>query len=172
MNNSSEPFVVRYITFDTVKLVDQNGQFHAQMKTFEAQRKARDAYLDLVCFNRPSGSDLAFCKIIDFNKWKYDEEKRRKKELKGNRKEYKEMRFSPNIAENDIEHKMRQINEFLDDGSDVTLIMKLRGREKAHFGLAEEKMNQIVKMCEKHGKEVSRKRTGNLIIVGLAKITV
>jgi translation initiation factor IF-3 len=64
---------------------------------------------------------------------------------------------------------MRQVNEFLDEGDDVTLIMKLRGREKAHFNVAEEKINDIIKLTENHGKEVARKKTEGLIIVRLIK---
>ena len=168
---SSEPFVIRYITFDTIKLLDQNGQFHNQIKTLDAQKRALDIGLDLVCFNKPNGNDLAFCKLIDFNKWKYDEEKRKKKEAKENKRESKEIRLSPNIADNDVKHKIKQVNEFLDDGDDVALIMKLRGREKIYFTEAETRMNMIVGMCDGHGREVFRKKTGDLIIVRLSKVS-
>jgi len=167
MNNG--PFVVRHITFNVTKLLDHNNQFHNQINTSEAQIMARNAGLDLVCFNYPKEKELAFCKILDFNKWKYEEEKKKKKEALANRRYSKEMQFTPNIAENDIEHKMRQVNEFLDKGDDVTLLMKLRGREKAHFNDAEIKMNAIVEKSKEHGKEVSRKKTNNLIIVHLVK---
>ena len=167
---SSEPFVIRQINFDVIKLLDHTGQFHQQIKVADAQKIARNVELDLVCFNRAEGTNLAFCKILNFNKWKYENEKKHKKEEKTNRKQCKEIQLSLNIAENDIEHKMRKANEFLDDGDDVVLIMKLRGREKGHFYLAEEKMNCIVKICEGHGKEVSRKKTSDLIIVRLVKI--
>lgn len=169
--NSCEPFVARYINYDFVKLLDQNGQFHNSVRTLDAQRMARDLDLDLVCFSRPLGNELAFCKIINFNKWKYEEEKRKKKMSKEGRRENKEIRLSPNIAENDIAHKMKQVNEFLDEGDEVTLIMKLKGREKSHFDLAEIKMNEIIKITEEHGKVTGRKRTDNLIIVRLTKLS-
>ena len=167
--NSSDPWVIKYIAFDSVKLVDQNGQFHNQIKTFEALKKAKDVGMELVCFNRPNGKDLAFCKIIDFNKWKYEIEKKKKKEASVSRKEHKEIQLSPNIEDNDIQHKMRHTNEFLDEGHEVTLIMRLRGREKAHMYEAEQKMNKIVQICTNHGKETSRKKTNDLIIVKLTK---
>lgn len=167
---NSDPFVVKYIVFDTTRLVDNNGKFYDSIKVFEAQKIARDAGLDLVCFNSPQEKDLAFCKIIDFNKWKYECEKKKKKEEKQHRRHNKEMRFTPGIEENDIAHKMRQVNGFLDEGDDVILVMKLRGRERIHFKDAEEKMNCIVAMSAGHGKEMSRKKTGDLIIIRLNKI--
>jgi len=166
---SSDPFVIHHITFDPVKLIDQNGQFHNSVKTLDAQKMARAAGLDLVCFNKPEGTELAFCKITNLNKWKYEEDKKRKKQNKEHRKQCKEIRFSPNIEDNDIEHKTKQVNEFLDDGDDVVLTMKLKGREKAHFDLAEEKMNKIISMCS-HGKESSRKKNEGMIIVRMGKI--
>lgn len=169
LKNNNDPFVVGYVNFEYTRVLDQNGQFHNNVKTFEAKKRARELGLDLVCFNKPEGNNLAFCKIIDFSKWKYDEEKRKKKESKSNKKDNKEIRLSPLIADNDIMHKMKQANNFLDDGDDVTLTMKLKGRDRYHFAEAQEKMNSIVKMCDGHGKEISRKQNGDTIIVHLVK---
>jgi translation initiation factor IF-3 len=152
--------------------VDQNNTFHHTYNVNDAMNLARSQGMDLVCFNRPTGNELAFCKILDYNKWLYSEEKRKKKELKNSQqKETKEMRFTPNIDINDMGHKMRQVNEFLDAGDDVTLTMKLRGREKAHMPEAEAKMNEILRLSKEHGKEVFRKKHDNLIVVRLSKIT-
>lgn len=169
MKAHNDPFIVYHISFDTTKLVDHNKQFHEKIRTSDAQRMAREAGRDLVCFNRPQGTEPAFCKILDFNKWKYESEKKQRKEERQNRKQCKEIRFSPAIADNDIEHKVRQVLEFLADGDDVIMTMKLRGREKCHFDMAEEKMNKIVSLCNGHGKEVSRKKTKDLIIIRMVK---
>lgn len=170
---NSDPFVVnpKYVNFEFTKLVDDKKVYHNQIKTVDACKLAQDIGLNLVCFNRPTEKDLAFCKIIDFNKWKYEDEKNRKKMERQNRKQNKEIRLSPVIDDHDIEHKMRQANEFLDEGDDVTLTMKLKGREKAHFSEAESKMNKIVLMASGHGKEVSRKKNESMIIVQLTKIS-
>jgi translation initiation factor IF-3 len=149
--------------------VDENKQFHANVKTTDALMRAKEVGLDLVCFNKPEGNELAFCKIIDFNKWKYETEKKKKKEESKGKKEHKEIQLSPNIEDNDIGHKMRHANKFLDEGHEVTLIMRLRGREKAHMFEAEQKMNKIVQICDEHGKEMSRKKTNDLIIIKLSK---
>jgi translation initiation factor IF-3 len=131
---------------------------------------ARENGLDLVCFNRPEIGTLAFCKILDFGKWKYENEKKKKKEQKSSHKESKEIRFSALICENDIAHKVRQVNEFLNEGATVTLTMKLRGREKSHFDLASEKMNQISSLCSEHGKIVGKKSDGGIIIIRMTSL--
>lgn len=168
-SGSSCPFIVKVLTFEFTRLVDLNNQYHPNFKVSDALVIARNNNVNLVCFNRAQGNELAFCKILDYNKWLYAEEKKKKKQQKINRKETKEIRLTPNIADNDIDHKMRFVNEFLDEGNDVVLIMKLKGREKAHMSEAEARMNEIVKKSEGHGKEVSRKKLDSLIIVNLVK---
>ena len=168
--NSNLPYVIRFVSFPATRLMDNTGQYHQSIKTDDALKIARGVGLDLVCFNKPDIGALAFCKIIDFGKWKYDEEKRKKKEQKHSRKESKEVRFSAAICENDIAHKVKQVNDFLDEGATVTLTMKLHGRERAHFDLAAEKMNQIAALCSGHGKEVGKKSEGGMIIVRLTSL--
>ena len=166
MNN---PFVVQRIIFEKIRLVDNNNQYHNEIKTVEAQKMAQASGLDLVCFDRAQEGSLAFCKIIDYGKWKYSNEKKKKKQVKENKKLTKEIRFSPVIDDNDIKHKVKQAIEFLERGDDVVFFMKLRGRQKSFFKEAEEKMNGIVSMCSEYGKEHSRKKTEGMIIVGITK---
>ena len=79
MKNSGDPFIVKYAKFRETRLVDQNDNYHPSISVSEAQKKAVEAHLDLVCFNRPGKSELAFCKIVDYGKWKYSNEKSKKK---------------------------------------------------------------------------------------------
>jgi len=170
---NNDPFIInlKYDRFEYVRLLDDKKVFHNQIKTVDACRMADSVGLNLVCFNKPTDKELAFCKMVDFNKWKYEEEKARKKMEKQSKHCNKEMRFSPVIDDNDIGHKMKQVNEFLDEGNDVTLTMKLKGREKAHFPEAQAKMNKIVTMVDGHGKEVSRKKSESMIIVQVTKLS-
>jgi translation initiation factor IF-3 len=163
-----KPFVIKYADFTTLKLLDANNEFHNEVHIAKAKELADVAGLDLVCFNKPSGSNLAFCKILDYGKWRYAEEKKQKKLKKENKKHNKEIRFSPVIDQNDINHKLKQATDFLEDGSEVTFTMILKGRQKAHYKEAEERMNSIILMCD-NGKEVSRSKTGGSISVRLTK---
>ena len=169
MNKASgEPFVVKYVDFTTTKLVDSNHQYHISIGIVEAKQMAQDAGLDLVCFGRPQQGDLALCKIINFGKWKYSNEKQKKKQAKGGRSETKEIRLSPDIGDHDVEHKLKHVKEFLEDGDEVILEMRLKGRQRAHFPEAEKRMNEVVAICAEYAKEVSRKKGSNMIIVRLS----
>jgi len=169
-SKNTDPFVVRRPKFRMTKLVDQENQFHPQINVEKAIRMAQDVGLSLVCFNAPNGSkELPLCKIIDFGKWKYDNEKKRKKASKANRQVTKELRFSFDISEHDIEHKIRQAKDFFEDGDEVVFSMFLKGRQRLYIRDAEEKMNQIVNLCEGYGKEISRRRTDKMITIRMAK---
>ena len=163
-----DPFVVIQSLFESTRLVDEDNNYHQQISSIEAIEKAKKANLDLVCFNMPSKNDLALCKIINFGKWKYDNEKQKKKQ-KVHAKATKEIRFTYDIAENDINHKMRQVNDFLDEGHDVVLSMLLKGRQKIYLKEAEEKMNGVLNLCGKHGHEISRKKNSGLIVIRVGK---
>jgi len=160
-----EPFIVKRDFFKFVKLADHQNNFYNSIEIAKAKQIALENSMDLVCFNRPSDKDLAFCKIIDYGKWKYDNEKKKKKQQKVNKKVTKEVRFSPVIGEHDIEHKVKQAIQFLETGNDVLFSMTLKGRQKVHFKEAEELMDQIVGKCSEVGKEVSRKKAKNAISI-------
>lgn len=165
--NSSDPFVVRKSDFREIRLVDNKGDYHQKISITEARNIASFSNLDLVCFNRPNNKALALCKVIDFGKWKYSEEKRKKKLNKENKRDTKEMRFSPMIGENDVRHKVKQVNGFLENGHEVILSMRLKGRELNYFKKAEEVISQIASTC--NGSEISRKRVGKMINIRLGK---
>jgi translation initiation factor IF-3 len=166
----SLPFVVKYANFNITRLVDNAQNYHEKISMGEAKKIAQDCGLDLVCFNEPQDGQLALCKVIDYGKWKYQNEKDKKKQNKVNKKETKEIQFSPVIDTGDIQHKVKHANEFLEEGNDVVLVMKLHGRQKVHHKEAEQKFNEIIKMC--NGKEVSRKINEGIMIARLAKIVI
>ena len=167
---SGEPCDVQYVDFVVTKLIDEKGQYHEKLGIGEAKKKAQEANLDLVCFNRPDKNNIALCKIINFGKWRYAEEKKKKKQQKVGRRDTKEMRFSPDIDKHDVEHKMKQVIAFLDDNDDVILSMRLKGRQRAHYGDAEKRMNEIVDLCKDHGSVVSVKKTGSMINIRVGKL--
>ena len=167
MNDLRFPFVVKYVSFDFTRLIDSTGQFNPKIRTVEAIQLAKNNGLDLVCFNKPERDGLALCKIIDFNKWKYAEEKKLKKMRREGRKEVKEMWFSPDIEENDIEYKVKHIIEFLDRGDDVILGMKMSGRQRIHPECAREKIIKILARLNGHCKILSRKDTSTIITIRL-----
>ncbi len=73
------------------------------------------------------------CRIMDFSKYKYDQEKR-EREAKKHQKHFqlKEVRVRPKIAEHDYAIKLKHAMEFLQDGNKVKVSLMFRGREMAH----------------------------------------
>lgn len=172
----SLPFVIRrnnqVAWLKTIRLVDENKVFNSNISLQDALRKSSSTGLDLVCFNKPEQDKLALCKLIDFGKWKYNEEKAKKKTYKEGKKITKELRFSLEIDVGDVAHKIKQGNDFLDQGMEVIYTMRLKGRERKRIKDAQNKMNDIVKLSSDHGAEINRKIMGNNISIRLSKSSV
>ena len=169
MGNLSNPFIVSRITFRQTRLIDHANAFHANVNIFDAQRLAQSNGLQLVCFALPEGDELALCKIVDYGKWKYENEKRLKKISKENKHSVKEIRFGVHIDKGDIEHKIKHAKEFISDGDEVVLHMKIFGRDCTHMDLANQKMSDIIIQCSDVAKVVGRNQVDNNIVVRLAR---
>jgi len=61
-----EPYIVQYANFFETRLIDANNQYFQVMNIKRAKEMARESNMDLVCFNAPEKTQLALCKIIDF----------------------------------------------------------------------------------------------------------
>ena len=92
---------------------------------------AVDAGLDLV--EIAPNADPPVCKILDFGKYKYEEQKK-KNEAKKKQKviEVKEVKFRPSIDDHDYDVKMRSMTKLIGEGDKVKVTMRFRGRELAH----------------------------------------
>lgn len=109
-----------------VRLVGENvevGVYSFQ----DALKMAQDQQLDLVEIS--PGANPPVCKIIDYNKFLYNE-KKKKKEMKANSKtsEVKEVRFTPNTDDHDFEFKSKHAEKFLQDGNKVKAHVQFKGR--------------------------------------------
>lgn len=97
----------------------------------EALDMASDAGLDLV--EIAPNADPPVCKILDFGKYKYEEQKKKNEAKKKQRViEVKEVKFRPSIDDHDYEVKMRSMQKFIGEGDKVKVTMRFRGRELAH----------------------------------------
>jgi translation initiation factor IF-3 len=89
------------------------------------------------------------CRIMDFNKWKYEQQQRRKESRrKATSVVVKEMKFRPKIDEHDYDTKMKHVERFLAEGSKVKLTIMFRGREVFHPELG-------VRILERVAEQVS-----------------
>jgi translation initiation factor IF-3 len=114
-----------------VRLVDQRGQMVGVVGRNEALTMAANAGLDLV--EIAPNADPPVCKILDFGKYKYEEQKK-KNEARKKQKiiEVKEIKLRPGIDNHDYEVKRRSMVKFIDEGDKVKVTMRFRGRELAH----------------------------------------
>ena len=90
-----------------------------------------EAGLDLVEVS--PNADPPVCKILDFGKFKYEEQKRKNEARKKQKViEVKEIKMRPGIDIHDYEVKMRSVHRFLEEGDKVKVTMRFRGREMVH----------------------------------------
>ena len=128
-----------------VRLVGADGEQVGVVGIREAQRMANDAGLDLVEIS--PGAKPPVCKIIDFGKYLFEQEKRSKAFKKHNKTtKLKEIRMQPRIEEHDLQFKTKHIQEFLTAGNKVKVTVRFRGREMAHTELGEQVLQKILSM--------------------------
>ena len=164
-NKNNGPYVETRCFDCQVRLIDtvntsEKNKYYESISMSEAKRIAENANVDLVCFNRASRDKLAFYKVMDYGKWKYETSKKKKQQQKQNKKDTKEIRVSPLIGDHDVEHKIKQANKFLDNGDDVLFSMKIKGRQKIYASEAKKKIVDIANMCDDI-EIVGQQLTGN-----------
>ncbi|NOQ30387.1 MAG: translation initiation factor IF-3 [Helicobacteraceae bacterium] len=116
----------------------------------DAMTKANELNLDLVLMSPDAKPPVA--KIMDYGKFKYQEEKKKKEQKKNQVKiEIKEIKLSVKIADNDISYKIKHAREFLEAGKHVKFRVFLRGREMAHPEAGREVLLRVWPMVEDVG---------------------
>jgi translation initiation factor IF-3 len=125
-----------------VRLVDERGNMIGVVPRNEALTMAANAGLDLV--EVAPNADPPVCKILDYGKFKYEEQKK-KNEARKKQKiiEVKEIKLRPSIDDHDYEVKMRAMNKFIEEGDKVKVTMRFRGRELAHQDIG---MNVLIRV--------------------------
>jgi translation initiation factor IF-3 len=125
------PRINEEITSRTCRLIGADGQQLGLFGVRDALRIAKEQNLDLV--EIAPNADPAVCKIMDYRKYKYEQDRKakaaRKKQV---RVEVKEMKFRPKIDVGDYETKKNHVMRFLRKGAKVKITIMFRGREMAH----------------------------------------
>jgi len=130
-----------------VRLIDEKGKQIGIFSYDEASKMAQERGLGLVEITRKTTPPIY--KFGDSGKLRYKKEKEfRKKRLKDKQSSPKSIRIGFNEGEHDLETKVKRTEKFLQEGKTVTIEMKLRGREKAHFDLAKKKIDEFLAKIE------------------------
>lgn len=130
-NNKDKVNINGFIKAKEVRLIDADGEMLGIVSLAVALTKAKEQGLDLVEVNPESKPPV--CKILDYGKYKYLQQKK-KQEAKKKQKVVilKELYVHLGIAEHDYQVKLRHLKQFLADGHKVKVSVKFRGREKAY----------------------------------------
>jgi len=114
-----------------VRVIDETGQQLGIMPPPQAVAIAKQKGLDLVEISPTAVPPV--CRIMDFGKYQYQEQKRSREAKKHQRViEVKEIKFRPKVDEHDYDFKKKHIERFLSDGDKVKATIFFRGRELAH----------------------------------------
>jgi translation initiation factor IF-3 len=125
-----------------VRLIDEEGEMIGVMSARDAVARAYSVGLDLLEIS--PNADPPVCKILDFGKFKYEQQKKRNEAKKKQKViEIKEVKVRPNIDENDYNVKMRAMKSFIEEGDKVKVTLRFRGREMAHQDLGIKVLERI-----------------------------
>ncbi len=116
------------INFKEVRCVGDNGEVYGIISSKEALNITQNLGLDLVLISASAKPPV--CKVMDYNKFRYQNEKKIKEAKKKQKQiEIKEIKLSTQIAQNDINYKVKHAREFIESNKHVKFKVVLKGRE-------------------------------------------
>ena len=130
-----------------VRVINSDGTMIGIMSVSQGVALAKEQELDLVEIS--PNAQPPVCKILDYNKYVYEQGKKAAEAKKKQTKvSLKELRIKSHIAEHDLEVKMRQIEEFLRKKNQVRFVVVFHGRENQHKDIGIEILNNTAKRLE------------------------
>ena len=154
-----------------IRLIGAEGENVGVVSPARAMEMAADAGLDLVEISPNANPPV--CKIMDFGKFKYEQQKRESEARKKQKIiEVKEVKFRPNTDTHDYDVKMRNVFKFLENGDKVKVTLRFRGREMAHQNLGRELLERVAEDIKEVGKvENMPKMEGRQMIMMIGPVT-
>ncbi|MDF2521629.1 MAG: hypothetical protein K0R84_2257 [Clostridia bacterium] len=130
-----------------VRVTDSNGEQLGIMTSRQALELASERQLDLVKIAPQAKPPV--CRIMDYGKFRFEQSKK-DKEARKNQKvtNLKEIRFTPNIEEHDMNVKAKNAMKFLQDGDKVKVTIRFRGREVDHASFGNQALNRFVEIVK------------------------
>lgn len=138
-----KPLINGQIKYNTLRVIHDSEQLGVLDKT-DALQIAEKNGLDLVVITESANPPVA--KILDANKYFYEQKRREKEAAKRQREsriEIKEIQFRPGIGDHDFETKLKNIDKFLSKGNKVKLLVRFRGRENANKQIGFEILERV-----------------------------
>lgn len=157
------PDVNEEITVETVRCVISVKGMDEQlgiMSTSEALDRAQELGLDLVMIS--PDADPPVVKIIDYGKFKYKSDKRKKdSKAKAKATEMKEVKMSYKIEQHDYGVRVKNVKKFVAQGNRVRVVVQFRGREQSHMDLGTVLLDKVVKDMDGLANAEPKRREGN-----------
>lgn len=140
--NSELPLINERIQFAEIRLIDVKGNQVGILSVSEALESAKQMGLDLVLISDKSTPPV--CRIVDYGKYKFNQEKKAKEaKKKQHNASLKEVKMRYKIEEHDYKVRINQALRFLNSGDKVKATITFRGREIQHANLAIELLKKM-----------------------------
>jgi translation initiation factor IF-3 len=134
-----------------IRLIGAEGENVGVVSPAKALQLANEVGLDLVEISPNANPPV--CKIMDYGKYKYEQQKREAEARKKQKTiEVKEIKFRPGTDTHDYDVKMRNVVKFLTEGDKVKITLRFRGREMAHQQLGAELLKRVAEDVAEIGK--------------------
>ncbi len=143
-----------------LRVIDEKGVNFGVLSLEAALQMAREKGLDLIEISPMTNPPVA--RIMAFDKYRYQEEKKLKKQKSQQRNQQsKQIRISGRATEHDLQIKVVQIERFLKEDNTVEIQLTLKGREKAHKEWGRQKLLNFMKLIKTEYKIISEIKYGN-----------
>ena len=142
--NNDNMLINDQIKCPQVLVIGPNGEQVGVKPIGDALTLASYAALDLVLISPNANPPV--CKVMDYNKFRYEKQKKAKEAMKKQRasmSELKEYRLSPVIDVGDFETKLRNASKYLEKGDRIKLTVRFKGRQMAHTELGKEVLDRF-----------------------------
>ncbi|MDD3323963.1 MAG: translation initiation factor IF-3 [Sulfurospirillaceae bacterium] len=147
MSKDKEVMLNEDIRASEVRCMGDDGTQYGIISRKEALAQAETLGLDLVLIAPDAKPPV--CKIMNYGKFKYQQEKKQKEAKKKQKViEIKEIKLSAKIAQNDINYKIKHAREFLEEGKHVKFRVFLRGREISNPEAGEKVLESVWPLVE------------------------
>ena len=167
-------FINEQIRAKEVMVIGPNGEQLGVKPIDDALTLANVAGFDLVQLGNKG--DTPVCKLMDYNKYKYEKQKKQKDALKKqriNNNDLKEYRLSVNIDVHDFNTKVNQVIKYLKKNHKIKVSIRFRGREMAHTELGKDVLDRFADAVKEYGevtdKPVMEARTMFMMISPIKK---
>ncbi|MDJ0573066.1 MAG: translation initiation factor IF-3 [Pleurocapsa sp. MO_192.B19] len=156
------------IRFPNIRVIDSEGEQLGIITPKEALAIAQEKGLDLVLVSETA--DPPVCKIMDYGKYKYEQDKKQKEaKKKQHNADVKEVKMRYKIEEHDYNVRVKNAQRFLKSGDKVKATISFRGREIQHSRLAEDLLRRMAKDLEDYAEvQQSPKREGRNMMMMLS----